>query len=76
MIDRTSPARLHSNLDRLMVEHDNISGRQLAKDADTTEVAITKLRRNSFKMIDTNVVARVCLVLGVTPAELFDIAKD
>jgi DNA-binding Xre family transcriptional regulator len=67
--------RLWSRLDELMAAK-GISGRQLAREAETTEVAVTKLRRNSFAMVDSKVAARICRVLEITPGELFSLDTD
>ena len=62
-------------LDHLMKEK-GVTGRQLAAMAQTSEVVITKLRRNRFQMVDKDVTARVCLALDVTPGELLEIERE
>jgi len=61
-----------SRLDQLMEQH-QISGRQLAKEANVTEVTVTKLRRNRFQTIDKDVAGRICKVLNCTPGDLFTV---
>lgn len=73
-MDATSP-RLVSRLDEVMAAK-GISGRQLAKAAETTEVSVTKLRRNRFSMIDAAVAARICAALDVQPGDLFTVEND
>lgn len=67
-----SSPQIVSRLDQLMAQQ-QISGRQLAKEANVTEVTITKLRRNRFQTIDKDVAGRICRVLGITPGDLFTV---
>ena len=68
----TKEPRLVSKLDALMRER-GITGKKLAEDANATERAVSVLRRNSFQLLDSNTVARVCLALKVKPGDLFDV---
>lgn len=66
---------LSCRLDHLMTER-GVTGRQLAALANTSEVVVTKLRRNRFQMIDKSVAARICRALDVSPGELLEISEE
>lgn len=53
-----------------------LSGKQLVKDAHVTERSVSILRRNTFAMLDSCTVARICRALDVSPGELLEISEE
>lgn len=53
-----------------------LSGKQLVVEAQVTERAVSTLRRNSFQLLDSNTVARICRALDVSPGELLEISEE